>query len=196
MYAFAFAPELLVVTGGKMESPRHNLPIAGKRYFYRLVLFYVLGAFALNLILPSDDPKLLGGGSGANVFPWATAVRNAGIVRAGLRYKRDHIAPALSAGNSYLYTLIRTLYSMTVISSALRFLMKCIKSGVPYNAAACSAAICLLAYLNVSSAGTSVFNWFINLINTGAYQSWMCVGIVYLRFRKATDAQGVIDLPY
>lgn len=33
IFAFAFAPELLVVTGGEMESPRRNLPIAGKRYF-------------------------------------------------------------------------------------------------------------------------------------------------------------------
>lgn len=30
-FPFTFAPELLVVTGGEMESPRRNLPIAAKR---------------------------------------------------------------------------------------------------------------------------------------------------------------------
>jgi amino acid transporter len=35
-FPFTFAPELLVVTGGEMKSPRRNLPKAAKRYFYRL----------------------------------------------------------------------------------------------------------------------------------------------------------------
>ena len=46
VFPFTFAPELLVVTGGEMESPRRNLPKAGKRYFYRLVIFYVLSVRA------------------------------------------------------------------------------------------------------------------------------------------------------
>ncbi|KAE8413212.1 hypothetical protein BDV36DRAFT_300166 [Aspergillus pseudocaelatus] len=59
VYAFGFAPELLIITGGEMQFHRSNLPTAGKRYFYRLVLFYIIGAFAISLILPNDDPKLL-----------------------------------------------------------------------------------------------------------------------------------------
>ena len=34
IFAFAFALELLVVTGGKMQSPRRTLPIAGRTYFW------------------------------------------------------------------------------------------------------------------------------------------------------------------
>ncbi|RAQ65591.1 lysine-specific permease [Aspergillus flavus] len=196
VYAFGFAPELLIVTGGEMESPRPNLPTAGKRYFYRLVLFYIIGAFAISLILSSDDPKLLGGGSGAGASPWAIAARNAGIVGLDSVINTVILLSALSAGNSYFYMSTRALYSTALIGSAPRFLMKCTKSGVPYNAVACTTAICLLSYLNVSSTGATVFNWFVNLINTGAFQSWICVCIVYLRFRKAIDAQSVTDLPY
>ncbi|KOC08921.1 hypothetical protein AFLA70_61g004040 [Aspergillus flavus AF70] len=188
--------KLLIVTGGEMESPRRNLPTAGKRYFYRLVLFYIIGAFAISLILSSDDPKLLGGGSGAGASPWAIAARNAGIVGLDSVINTVILLSALSAGNSYFYMSTRALYSTALIGSAPRFLMKCTKSGVPYNAVACTTAICLLSNLNVSSTGVTVFNWFVNLINTGAFQSWICVCIVYLRFRKATDAQGVTDLPY
>jgi yeast amino acid transporter len=32
VFPFTFAPELLIVTGGEMESPRRNLPIASRRY--------------------------------------------------------------------------------------------------------------------------------------------------------------------
>jgi amino acid transporter len=60
---------------------------------------------------------------------------------------------------------------------------------------AASACFCGLAYLNVTSDGRVVFNWFINITNTGGMTSWICCCIIYFRFRKATDAQGV-DRPY
>lgn len=215
MYAFAFAPELLVVTGGEMESPRRNLPIAGKRYFYRLVVFYVLGVLAISMIVPSDDPKLLGGGSGAGSSPWAVAVKNAGIAGLDSVINAVILTSAWSAGNSYLYMASRALYSMAVAGSAPRIFMRCTGSGIPYYAVAASASFSLLAYLNLSSTGSTVFNWFVNLINTGklrfilpisglkayprsigGFTSWVAVCVIYLRFRKATLVQNVTDLPY
>lgn len=196
MFAFAFAPELLVVTGGEMQSPRRNLPKAGKRYFYRLVLFYVLGAFAISMIISYKDSHLLSGGSGAGASPWALAARNAGIKGLDSVINAVILVSALSAGNSYLYLSGRVLYSMAVAGHAPKIFLRCTKSGIPYYAVACSAIVSLLAYLYVSSRGATVFNWFVNLINTGGYQSWICICIVYLRFRKATIVQGVNDLPY
>ncbi|KAE8132651.1 amino acid permease/ SLC12A domain-containing protein [Aspergillus pseudotamarii] len=126
-----------------MQSPRRNLPTAGKRYFYQLVLFYIIGAFAISPILPSDDPKLLRGGSGAGASLWSIAARNAGIVGLDSVINTVILLSALSAGNSYFYMSTRALYSTALIGSAPRFLMKCTKSGFPYNAVTCSTAICL-----------------------------------------------------
>ena len=47
IYVFVFAPELLALTAGEMQNPRRNLPSAGRRYFIRLVAFYVLGALMI-----------------------------------------------------------------------------------------------------------------------------------------------------
>lgn len=69
VFAFAFAPELLVVTGGEMEAPRRNIPTATKRYFYRLIVFYILGALGVGIIIPSNHPALLSSGSGASASP-------------------------------------------------------------------------------------------------------------------------------
>lgn len=74
-FAFLFAPELLVITGGEMKDPRINIPKAGKRYIIRVIVFYVLGALFIGMITPSNDPKLLGGGSGAGASPWAVAAK-------------------------------------------------------------------------------------------------------------------------
>ena len=196
IFAFAFAPELLVVTGGEMESPRRNLPIAGKRYFWRLIFFYVAGSLAISMIVSSDDPLLLGGGSGAGASPWAIAAKRARIRVLDSVINAVILTSAWSAGNSYLFLASRTLYSMALVGNAPRMFARCTKSGIPYFATAASASFCLLAYLNVSDSGATVFNWFVNLINTGGYMSWILICVIYLRFRKATFVQGITDLPY
>ena len=196
IFAFAFAPELLIVTGGEMESPRRNLPIAGKRYFWRLIFFYVAGSLAISMIVSSDDPLLLGGGSGAGASPWAIAAKRAGIRGLDSVINAVILTSAWSAGNSYLFLASRTLYSMALVGNAPRIFARCTKSGIPYVATAVSACFCLLAYLNVSDSGSTVFNWFVNLINTGGYMSWILICVIYLQFRKATFVQGITDLPY
>ncbi|KAF4425780.1 Proline-specific permease [Colletotrichum fructicola] len=196
VYAFAFAPELLVVTGGEMDSPRRNIPTATRRYFYRLITFYILGALAVGIIVNSENPNLLSGGKGAGASPWAIGIRDAGIRGLDSVVNVVIVLSAWSAGNSYLYLASRALYSMALAGNAPRIFTRCTKSGVPYYATAASASLSLLAYLNVASTGATVFNWFVNLINTGAYQSWICCCVVYLRYRKAADAQGVADVPF
>lgn len=69
MFTFAFAPKLLVVTGREIQNPRQNLLKARIHYFYCLVIFYVLGAITISIIIPSNDPRLLGGGSSASASP-------------------------------------------------------------------------------------------------------------------------------
>lgn len=196
VFAFAFAPELIVVTGGEMQSPRRNLPTAGRRYIYRLIFFYVLGAFFIGLIISSDNGRLLGGGKGAGSSPWAIAISEAGISIYPDIINAIILTSAWSAGNSYLYLSSRALYGMALVGTAPKIFAKCTKSGVPYYALAASASISLLAYLNVASTGAVVFNWLINIINSGAFQSWIAVCVIYLRFRKGTEVQGITDLPY
>ena len=195
-FAFAFAPELIVVTGGEMERPRQNLPRAGRRYFYRLVLFYILGAFFVGLVVRSDNGQLLGGGVGAGASPWAIAAREAGIRGLDSVINAVILTSACSAGSSYLYLSSRTLYSLALTGLAPSVFTRCSKGGIPYVAVALCSSFSLLAYLNVSTSGATVFNWFVNLINTGAYISWAMICFIYLRFRKATDYHHTEDLPY
>lgn len=197
-FPFAFAPELLVVTGGEMESPRRNLPTAARRYFYRLIFFYVFCVLAIGVICPSNDSKLTNGGAGAGSSPFVVGIKNAGIPVLDSIINAGIIISAWSSGNSFLYISARSLYSLALSGNAPGFFKKCTKSGVPYRAVAAACLFTPLAYLNCGSSASVVFNWFVNLTNTSAYISWVCCGIVYLRFRKACKAQGITkqDLPY
>lgn len=54
--SFNLAPELLVIAAGEMHNPPKNLPKATKRYFYRLLIFYIFGVLVIGLICNSDAP--------------------------------------------------------------------------------------------------------------------------------------------
>ncbi|KAF2710369.1 hypothetical protein K504DRAFT_430834 [Pleomassaria siparia CBS 279.74] len=195
-FPFTFAPELLVATGGEMRSPRRNLPVAARRYIYRLVIFYIGCVLSISVICPSNDKAITSGGAGAGSSAFVVGLRNAGIPVLDSIINAGIIISAWSSGNSFLYLSSRSLYSLALSGNAPSIFKTCSKSGVPYYAVAASSLFCLLAYLNVGSSSAVVFNWFVNLTNTSGFISWICCGIIYLRFRKACDVQNITDLPY
>ncbi|KAJ5295724.1 amino acid permease [Penicillium antarcticum] len=173
---FTFSPEMIVVTGGEIQSPRRNLPKIARNFFWRLIVFYIGGTIAISVICPSDDPSLTRGGSGAASSPWVVGIRNAGIAGLPSVINAVIITAAWSSGNSFLYLASRSLYSMAVEGSAPRIFRKCSKNGVPVYAVVASSLFSLLAYMNV---------------NTGGFISWVCCSITYIRFRKACDIQKI-----
>lgn len=193
-FPFTFAPELLVATGGEMESPRRNLPKASRRYFYRLIFFYIGSVIAIGVICPSNAAELTGGAAGAASSAFTFGIKNAGIKYLDSIINAVIITSAWSSGNSFLYLSSRSLYSLAVSGNAPHIFKKCSKSGVPYNAVIASSLFTVLSYLNCGSKGIVVFNWFVSLTNTSGFISWTCCCITALRFRKAIVSQlGSLD---
>lgn len=179
-----------------MQSPRRNLPTAARRYIYRLLFFYVGSVLAIGIICPSDDPIITSGGSGAGSSPFVAGIKNAGIPVLDSIINAGIIISAWSSGNSFLFLSSRSLYALALSGNAPSIFKACTKSGVPYWAVTASSLFCVLAYLNVGSESAVVFNWFVNLTNTSGFISWICCGIIFLRFRKACETQNITDLPY
>lgn len=193
--AFIFAPELVIITGGEMESPRRNIPRAAYRYIYRLVFFYILSILAISVICPSNSSALVSGASGAKASPFVVAIVNAGIPILSSIVNAAILTSAWSSGNSFLFMSSRSLYSLAVSGNAPRIFKTCNRWGVPYLAVAASSLLSLLAYLSVGSSSSAVFTWLINFTNTSGFISWICCSIVFFRFRKAARVQG-IEVPY
>ncbi|KAF0320004.1 proline permease [Colletotrichum asianum] len=188
---FTFSPEMIVVTAGEVQSPRRNLPKIARNFFWRLVVFYIGGTIAISVICPSDASALTNGGSGAASSPWVVGIKNASIKGLDSVINAVIVTAAWSAGNSFLYLASRSLYSMACEGSAPAIFRRCTKQGVPIYAVIASSMFSLLAYMNVNSSAADVFNWLLNLVNTGGFISWVCCGIIYLRFRKACETQQV-----
>lgn len=194
-FSFYFGPELIVFTAGEMRNPRKNLPIAARRFFYRLIIFYILGSLAIGVVCNSNSEGLTSGQGDANASPWVIAIRNAGISVLPSIINVGILISAWSSGNSYLYMSSRALYSLAIAGNAPRVFKRCNKYGLPLPSVIASSCFCLLAYLSVGSSAGVAFNWFISLTNTAGFTSWAVCCIIGIRFRKACQVQGVA-VPY
>jgi amino acid transporter len=194
-FSFYFAPEQLILASGEMINPRKNLPTAARRFFFRLVFFYVLGAAAVGCICPSNAPGLTSGAGNANASPWVIAIKTAqidilpSVINAGI------LTAAMSAGVAYLFMASRSLFALSLIGQAPKVMSKCNRWGVPYVALVSVSSLGLLGFLVVNAEAGQVFNWFISITNTAGYTSWIVCCALYLRFRKATEVKG-ITVPY
>lgn len=196
-FAFITSPELIALAAGETVAPRRNIPKAAGRFVYRLAIFYGLGSLMVGAITPSNDPNLLNPESNANSSPWVIGIQRAGIGALNHVINAAILSSAWSAGNAFLYSGSRVLYSLALNGQAPRFCTRTTANGVPYVAVLCTWSIGLLAYLNVSHDGATVFTWFMNISTISGYIAWIVVMITYLRFRKAMVLQDMMHrLPY
>lgn len=188
-FSFILSPELITICAAEAEAPRVNLPKAADRFIYRLFFFYICAVLVIGVIVASNDSRLMSainsGAEGAAASPFVIGIQNAGIHVLNHIINAAILTSAYSAANSFMYASSRTLYSMAVRKDIPKIFAKVNRHGVPYVCVACSAAICLLAYLNVSDSSSVAFTWFSNISTVSGFIDWIFVSITYLRYRKA-----------
>ena len=58
LYAYS-GIENFTVAAAETKNPRTAIPMAARRIFFRILIFYVLTIFMVGLVVPSDDPSLM-----------------------------------------------------------------------------------------------------------------------------------------
>lgn len=196
-FAFITSPELIALAAGETVAPRRNIPKAAGRFVWRLAIFYGLGAFMIGSICPSTDPRLLSAESNATASPWVIGISIAQIPVLNHIINAAVLTSAWSAGNAFLYSGARILYSLSLNGQAPQVFARTGKLGVPYMAVLATWAVGLLAFLSVSETSEVVFDWFVNLSTISGLLAWIVCIITYLRFRKAMQFRGLMHtLPY
>lgn len=193
--------EMVVTAAGEAENPRHNIPKAVRRVFWRILFFYVLGSLAIGVLVPYNDDRLLkaikDGAAGAAASPWVIAIQRAGIPALPSIINAVILTSATSSANAFLFSGSRFLFGLAQVRQAPRFLLRCTKAGVPWIAVLVTWAIGFLTYLSVSSGSSKVFTWFQNLTTITTLFTWVMICTAYIRFHGALKAQGIArsDLP-
>ncbi|KAJ7109326.1 dicarbixylic amino acid permease [Mycena epipterygia] len=199
---FAFiGTELVGVTVGEKTLGTKNIPIAIRRTFFRILVFYVGGVFVIGLVVPSTDTSLFLANkakTGAAASPFVVASTLAGIRVLNHVINAAILIFVMSAANSDLYIGSRTLYGLAIEGKAPKIFGRVNRMGVPYPALVLCIAFCALVFLNVSSSSAKVFTWFVNLVSTFGAITWICISISHISFMRALKAQGISrdSLPY
>jgi len=196
-FAFITSPELIALAAGETVAPRRNIPKAARRFVWRLLVFYGLGSLIIGIIVSSDNPRLLSPDSNANASPFVIGIQEAGIEGLNHVINAAVLTSAWSAGNAFLYSGSRVLYGLALTNQAPAIFGRTNRRGVPYMAVLATWVPGLLAYLNVSNSGATVFNWFVNISTISGYIAWIICLVTYIRFHKALRLKNMLDtLPF
>jgi amino acid transporter len=198
LYAYS-GIEGITVAAAETKNPRRAIPMAAKRIFIRILLFYVLTIFMVTLVVSSQDPDLLGSTGTATSSPFVIAARNAGIKVVPSIINAVVLTSAWSSGNSSMLGGSRILYGLAVHGRAPAIFKRLNRFTVPYVAIILYTLFIALGYLTLSNSASVVFTWLQDLVSIAALVNWICILVVYLRFQYGCKKQGIdrhTELPW
>lgn len=199
--AFAYGgTEMVGLAAAEAEKPHVSLPKATRQVFWRISFFYIVNLFILGLILPSDDPRLLGShGANTKASPFVLAIKEAGVKGLPSVFNAVITISVISVANSCAYGSTRTLQALSTYKMAPGIFGKIDSKGRPIAAIILQLAFGLLAYLGEKpSAKGKVFGWLLALTGLGFLFVWGSICLAHIRFRSAWKAAGYTpsQLPY
>ncbi|KAF7122520.1 hypothetical protein CNMCM5793_000545 [Aspergillus hiratsukae] len=189
--AFVFTPELIVERIEQLDSEQPaNILSVSRIDMIHLFALYILNAVAMGMISPFNDPLLTNHGVGAGTSPYLVAINRSGIPVLPVIVTALIFLSSVASGRSFLFTSSRTLYSLAEAGHAPALFKRRNRWDVPYVAVITSALFSGFAYFSAMTSSSIVFNSLMYFITTSGCISWVGTCIVYLYFRRRTEALG------
>jgi yeast amino acid transporter len=148
----------------------------------------------LNAILSGDKP-----GSGTSAAsPYVIAMERLNISGLAHFFNAVVMTSVFSAGNGYVFSSSRALYTMAQERRAPAIFAKTTRTGVPVYAVGVSLLFGLLTLLNISSNTAVVMGYFITLVTMNQLLCYMATAVTFIFFFKNMKFQGKsrASLPY
>jgi amino acid transporter len=190
--------ELVGVGAGEARDPRKTVPQAIRVSYWGIMSLFVITMLLITMVVPSNDPNLLNDSSNASASPLVIAAQRAGVRALPDIINAVLLTAVLSAANSNVYSGSRVLVALAEEGQAPAIFKKTNRYGIPIYSVAGTAALGLLAFLNLSSEGGRVFNWLLNISGVAGMTTWASTCWSHMAFMRALKAQGIprSELPY
>ena len=183
--------ELVGLAAAESENPQKSLPSAIKQVFWRITLFYVVALLFVGLLIPNDDPRLLGSGFiDVQAYPFVIVAVDAGLPRFADFVNAVILFSVISIGMSGVYGGSRTLTALAEQGYAPKIFAYVDRAGRPLFSMIFVLAWAPLAYITLSATGTTVFNWLVALSGLAALFTWGSICFAHIRFRAAWKYHG------
>jgi len=196
-YAYG-GTEMTGVTAAESRNPHKHVPKAVNTVLVRIAFFYITSVFLLGSIVPNNSPLLLNPNGTAEAAPFTIVFKMAGINAAANFMNAVVFTSVFSAINSDFYVATRMLLSLSRNGWAHKSIGYTNSRGVPMVALAIVTACSCLSLLTIFIGEGVVFNWFVSIIGSIIFQSWVLILFLHFRFRYCWKKQGraVSELPY
>ncbi|TRX92488.1 hypothetical protein FHL15_006655 [Xylaria flabelliformis] len=191
-------PEYIAMVAGEAERPRVYIKNGFKTVYWRFFVFFVLGALAVGVVIPYNDPKLNNGSGTADGSPYVIAMQNMGVAVLPHIVNALLITSVFSAGNAYVYCAMRSLYGLACEGHAPAIFKKTMKNGIPIYAFAVTMIFPFLSFLQVSGSTASAVSTLQSVTEGATMINYICISLTYIFFYRACKAQGIdrSTLPY
>ncbi|KAM3485665.1 hypothetical protein MY8738_001195 [Beauveria namnaoensis] len=191
--AFAFSgTELVGLAAAETANPRKSIPTAIRQVFWRIAVFYIVALLLVTLLVPHDDPRLLGAKSSvdASASPFVIAIESMGQTVLPSIMNAVILVAVVSVGNSAVFGSSRTLAALAEQSHAPRVLAYIDRKGRPLVSVLLTLAVGLLAYLVDLEEQPEIFGWLIAICGLSSLFTWGSICLCHIRFRRAWAVAG------
>ncbi|GJN76625.1 hypothetical protein PLIIFM63780_000111 [Purpureocillium lilacinum] len=191
--SFSFVgTELVGLAAAEASNPKKSLPSAIKQVFWRIAIFYVVSLLLVSLLVPYNEPRLLGGRSSvdATASPFVIAVESAGQTILPSVMNAVILAAVLSVGNSAVFGSSRTLAALAEQSHAPKIFAYVDRKGRPLVATIFALALGLLAYMAAIKVHDQIFDWLFAICGLSGLFTWASICLCHIRFRRAWALAG------
>jgi yeast amino acid transporter len=175
---------------------------------FRVNVIYMISIVFITILIPSDDPNLLGG-SGVAASPFVIAIRAAGIPALPSILNVGIMCGLLAIAAESVYIASRILRTMSHQRIIPEVFAKVDSRGRPRMSliVTCVTGV-FLAYINLSGKflsqsspyviladrkagrGQVGFSWLLSITSAAYFSVWIIISFTNYRFRQAVKAQG------
>lgn len=191
--AFAFSgTELVGLAAAETANPRKSIPTAIRQVFWRIAIFYIVALLLVTLLVPHDDPRLLGAKSSvdASASPFVIAIESMGQTILPSIMNAVILLAVISVGNSAVFGSSRTLAALAEQSHAPKILAYIDRKGRPLVSVVITLAVGLLAYLVDLKQQGEIFDWLVAMCGLSSLFTWGSICLCHIRFRRAWKLAG------
>ncbi|KAF8904371.1 amino acid permease [Gymnopilus junonius] len=197
--AFAYGNvQVVAMAGAETRNPRKTIPMALKKTFTRVIIFYVVSIFVISLTIPADDERLYFPSGDVSRSPFVIAFSGLGSKTLPSAVNAIVLSSAFSSGNACSFLASRTLHGLALDGHAPSIFLKQNRFGTPYVAVAASVTFGAISYTSLNQGAFQAFLWLVSLVTTAGILSWIIICLTYLRFFHSFKAQNISRkiLPY
>ncbi|MEY9096724.1 amino acid permease [Paenibacillus sp. RC84] len=170
--------EMVGITAGEAENPKHTLRKAIKNIIWRILIFYVGAIFVIVTIYPWNQVGEIGS-------PFVMTFAKVGIVAAAGIINFVVLTAAMSGCNSGIYSAGRMLYTLAQNGQAPKFFGKVSKSGVPRNSIITTISLLLIGVLfNYLAPDSKLFLYIYSASVLPGMIPWFALAFSQFKFRK------------